>query len=212
MISVDTLNVTGEEATGMDSVRDYWKSVAAMARSWRWPPICWVHWKWMISKRVSKDFSRSVLPKLTQRWASPQVWRPWVKFPALLLISLPAGVYDQIRQSIAYSHKNVKNMCIPCRPTLGGDGATHQILEDIGLMRMLPGMHVIVPMWLHQTKQAAIAISDIDGPVICDSADLPGQSYHGYSICIWQSTEYSMKVPMSPSSPQVTRHGMQSRQ
>lgn len=74
-------------------------------------------------------------------------------------------VYDQIRQSIAYAGKNVKICASHAGLTLGEDGATHQILEDIGLMRMLPGMTVIVPCDFHQTKAATIAIAEHDGPV-----------------------------------------------
>ena len=74
-------------------------------------------------------------------------------------------VYDQIRQSIAYSGKNVKICASHAGLTLGEDGATHQILEDIGLMKMLPGMTVIVPCDYNQTKAATIAIADLVGPV-----------------------------------------------
>jgi transketolase len=74
-------------------------------------------------------------------------------------------VYDQIRQSIAYSNKNVKICASHAGLTLGEDGATHQILEDIGLMKMLPGMTVIVPCDYNQTKAATIAIADYKGPV-----------------------------------------------
>jgi len=74
-------------------------------------------------------------------------------------------VYDQIRQSIAYSGKNVKICASHAGLTLGEDGATHQILEDIGLMKMLPGMVVINPCDYEQTKAATIAISEHDGPV-----------------------------------------------
>ena len=74
-------------------------------------------------------------------------------------------VYDQIRQSIAYSHKNVKICASHAGVTLGEDGATHQILEDIGLMKMLPGMTVINPCDFNQTKAATIAIADHHGPV-----------------------------------------------
>lgn len=74
-------------------------------------------------------------------------------------------VYDQIRQSIAYSGKNVKICASHAGITLGEDGATHQILEDIGLMKMLPGMTVIVPCDYNQTKAATIAIADHPGPV-----------------------------------------------
>src|SRR5690554_3372844 len=74
-------------------------------------------------------------------------------------------VYDQIRQSIAYSDKNVKICASHAGLTLGEDGATHQILEDIGMMRMLPGMTVINPCDYNQTKAATIAIADHVGPV-----------------------------------------------
>lgn len=74
-------------------------------------------------------------------------------------------VYDQIRQSIAYSDKNVKICASHAGLTLGEDGATHQILEDIGLMKMLPGMTVIVPADYNQTKAATKAIADLKGPV-----------------------------------------------
>ncbi|MRG47747.1 transketolase family protein [Chitinophaga sp. SYP-B3965] len=74
-------------------------------------------------------------------------------------------VYDQIRQSVAYSGKNVKICASHAGLTLGEDGATHQILEDIGMMKMLPGMTVIVPCDFNQTKAATIAIADYEGPV-----------------------------------------------
>ncbi|WP_114751894.1 transketolase family protein [Pleomorphovibrio marinus] len=74
-------------------------------------------------------------------------------------------VYDQIRQSIAYSGKNVKICASHAGLTLGEDGATHQILEDVGMMRMLPHMTVINPCDYNQTKAATIAIADYEGPV-----------------------------------------------
>jgi len=74
-------------------------------------------------------------------------------------------VYDQIRQSIAYSHKNVKICASHAGLTLGEDGATHQILEDLGMMKMLPGMTVINPADFNQTKAATKAIADFEGPV-----------------------------------------------
>lgn len=74
-------------------------------------------------------------------------------------------VYDQIRQSIAYSHKNVKICASHAGVTLGEDGATHQILEDIGMMKMLPGMTVINPCDYNQTKAATLAIAAHYGPV-----------------------------------------------
>lgn len=74
-------------------------------------------------------------------------------------------VYDQIRQSIAYSDKNVKICASHAGLTLGEDGATHQILEDIGMMKMLPNMTVINPCDYNQTKAATLAIAEHDGPV-----------------------------------------------
>ncbi|MFT5973825.1 MAG: transketolase [Cryomorphaceae bacterium] len=74
-------------------------------------------------------------------------------------------VYDQIRQSIAYSDKNVKICASHAGLTLGEDGATHQILEDLGMMKMLPGMTVINPCDYNQTKAATLAIADHVGPV-----------------------------------------------
>ena len=74
-------------------------------------------------------------------------------------------VYDQIRQSVAYSNKNVKICASHAGLTLGEDGATHQILEDIGMMKMLPGMTVINPCDYNQTKAATLAIADHEGPV-----------------------------------------------
>jgi transketolase len=74
-------------------------------------------------------------------------------------------VYDQIRQSIAYSHKNVKICASHAGITLGEDGATHQILEDLGLMKMLPGMTVINTCDFEQTRKATHAIAEYKGPV-----------------------------------------------
>lgn len=74
-------------------------------------------------------------------------------------------VYDQIRQSIAYSNKNVKICASHAGITLGEDGATHQILEDIGLMKMLPNMTVINPCDYNQTRLATLAIAEYNGPV-----------------------------------------------
>jgi transketolase len=74
-------------------------------------------------------------------------------------------VYDQIRQSVAYSDKNVKICASHAGLTLGEDGATHQILEDIGMMKMLPGMTVIVPCDYNQTKLATMAVAEHHGPV-----------------------------------------------
>ena len=74
-------------------------------------------------------------------------------------------VYDQIRQSVAYSGKNVKICASHAGLTLGEDGATHQVLEDIGMMKMLPGMAVIVPCDFNQTKAATMAVAEHEGPV-----------------------------------------------
>lgn len=74
-------------------------------------------------------------------------------------------VYDQIRQSIAYSEKNVKICASHAGVTLGEDGATHQVLEDIGMMKMLPNMTVINPCDYNQTKAATLVIADFEGPV-----------------------------------------------
>lgn len=74
-------------------------------------------------------------------------------------------VYDQIRQSIAYSNKNVKICASHAGLTLGEDGATHQVLEDIGMMKMLPNMAVIVPCDFNQTRAATLAIAEYEGPV-----------------------------------------------
>ncbi|MBI1267299.1 MAG: transketolase family protein [Cryomorphaceae bacterium] len=74
-------------------------------------------------------------------------------------------VYDQIRQSVAYSEKNVKICASHAGLTLGEDGATHQILEDVGMMKMLPHMVVINPCDYNQTKAATLAIAEYDGPV-----------------------------------------------
>ncbi|NDC42284.1 MAG: transketolase family protein [Chitinophagia bacterium] len=73
-------------------------------------------------------------------------------------------VYDQVRQSVAYSGKNVKICASHAGLTLGEDGATHQVLEDIGMMKMLPGMTVIVPADYNQTKAATLAIAEHQGP------------------------------------------------
>ena len=74
-------------------------------------------------------------------------------------------VYDQVRQCIAYSNKNVKVAASHAGVTIGEDGATHQILEDIGLMKMLPNMTVIVPCDYNQTMNATIAAAEYEGPV-----------------------------------------------
>lgn len=88
-----------------------------------------------------------------------------IPFAATFANFATGRVYDQIRQSIAYSEKNVKICASHAGISLGEDGATHQILEDIGLMKMLPGMTVINPCDFNQTKAATIAIADHYGPV-----------------------------------------------
>lgn len=89
----------------------------------------------------------------------------WIPFTGTFANFSTGRVYDQIRQSIAYSGKNVKICASHAGITLGEDGATHQILEDLGLMKMLPGMVVINPCDYNQTKAATIAIANYDGPV-----------------------------------------------
>jgi transketolase len=88
-----------------------------------------------------------------------------IPFTGTFAVFSTGRVYDQIRQSVAYSKKNVKICASHAGVTLGEDGATHQILEDIGMMKMLPNMTVIVPCDFNQTKQATIAIADYEGPV-----------------------------------------------
>lgn len=87
-----------------------------------------------------------------------------IPFPSTFANFATGRVYDQIRQSIAYSHKNVKICASHAGLTLGEDGATHQILEDLGMMRMLPGFTVINPCDYNQTKAATIALADHHGP------------------------------------------------
>ena len=89
----------------------------------------------------------------------------FIPFPSTFANFGSGRVYDQIRQSVAYSGKNVKICASHAGLTLGEDGATHQILEDIGLMKMLPGMTVIVPCDYNQTKAATMAIAGYEGPV-----------------------------------------------
>ncbi len=88
-----------------------------------------------------------------------------IPFAATFANFATGRVYDQIRQSIAYSQKNVKIAASHAGITLGEDGATHQIMEDIGLMKMLPNMVVINPCDFNQTKAATIAVTEWDGPV-----------------------------------------------
>lgn len=89
----------------------------------------------------------------------------WIPFTGTFANFSTGRVYDQIRQSIAYSHKNVKICASHAGLTLGEDGATHQILEDLGMMAMLPHMTVINPCDYQQTLAATLAITDFEGPV-----------------------------------------------
>jgi transketolase len=89
----------------------------------------------------------------------------WIPFTGTFANFSTGRVYDQIRQSIAYSEKNVKICASHAGITLGEDGATHQILEDIGMMQMLPHMTVINPCDYNQTKAATLAIAEHQGPV-----------------------------------------------
>ena len=88
-----------------------------------------------------------------------------IPFAATFANFATGRVYDQIRQSIAYSDKNVKIAASHAGLTLGEDGATHQILEDLGLMKMLPHMTVINPCDFNQTKAATMAVAEMEGPV-----------------------------------------------
>ncbi len=88
-----------------------------------------------------------------------------IPFTGTFAIFSTGRVYDQIRQSVAYSEKNVKICASHAGLTLGEDGASHQILEDIGLMKMLPNMTVINPCDFNQTKAATLAIAEHEGPV-----------------------------------------------
>ena len=109
-------------------------------------------------------------------------------------------VYDQIRQSIAYSGKNVKICASHAGITLGEDGATHQILEDIGLMKMLPGMTVINTCDYNQTKAATLAIAEHQGPVylrfgrpkVANFTPVDQQFEIGKGICLSEGTDVTL--------------------
>ena len=117
-------------------------------------------------------------------------------------------VYDQIRQSVAYSDKNVKICASHCGLTLGEDGATHQILEDVGMMKMLPNMTVIHTCDFEQTRNATHAVAAHHGPVyfrfgrpkvpVITAADEP---------FIIGKARRVMTEAMSPSSPMATLSG-----
>ncbi len=89
----------------------------------------------------------------------------FIPFAGTFAVFGTGRVYDQIRQAVAYSHKNVKIACSHAGLTLGEDGATHQMLEDIALMRALPGMTVVAPCDANQTYLATLKIAEINGPV-----------------------------------------------
>jgi transketolase len=109
-------------------------------------------------------------------------------------------VYDQIRQSIAYSDKNVKICASHAGLTLGEDGATHQILEDIGLMKMLPGMTVINTCDYNQTKAATLAIADFHGPVylrfgrpkVANFTSENGEFHIGKAVMLQEGTDVTL--------------------
>lgn len=109
-------------------------------------------------------------------------------------------VYDQIRQSIAYSDKNVKICASHAGLTLGEDGATHQILEDIGLMKMLPGMTVINTCDYNQTKAATLAIADHHGPVylrfgrpkVANFTPENGEFHIGKAVLLQEGTDVTL--------------------
>lgn len=109
-------------------------------------------------------------------------------------------VYDQIRQAIAYSGKNVKICASHAGLTLGEDGATHQILEDIGLMKMLPGMVVINPCDHNQTKAATMAIAEYNGPVylrfgrpkVPNFTEVDGKFIIGKALMLSEGTDVSI--------------------
>jgi transketolase len=109
-------------------------------------------------------------------------------------------VYDQIRQSIAYSDKNVKICASHAGLTLGEDGATHQILEDIGLMKMLPGMTVINTCDYNQTKAATLAIADFHGPVylrfgrpkVANFTSENGEFHIGKAVMLKEGTDVTL--------------------
>ncbi|MFP4557189.1 MAG: transketolase family protein [Bacteroidales bacterium] len=88
-----------------------------------------------------------------------------IPFAGTFAVFATGRVYDQIRQSVAYSNKNVKIAASHAGITLGEDGATHQMLEDLGMMKMLPNMTVINPCDFNQTKAATIASAELNGPV-----------------------------------------------
>ena len=132
----------------------------------------------------------------------------FVPFTGTFAAFATGRVYDQIRQSVAYSNKNVKIAASHAGITLGEDGATHQILEDIGLMKMLPNMTVIVPCDFNQTKNATIAAAEYEGPVYLRKCRISR---------LWMRNSSSArprcckKAPMSRFSPVVTSCGKQLR-
>jgi transketolase len=121
-------------------------------------------------------------------------------------------VYDQIRQSIAYSDKNVKICASHAGVTLGEDGATHQILEDIGMMKMLPGMTVIVPCDYNQTKAATLAIAEYHGPVYLRFGRPSWPIFTPEEPLQIGKAQSFPKAPMFPFLPAATWYGWLYRQ
>ena len=120
-------------------------------------------------------------------------------------------VYDQIRQSVAYSGKNVKICASHAGLTLGEDGATHQILEDIGMMKMLPGMTVIVPCDYHKPKRQQLPLPNIKDRFICVLADLYGPYLPKKKILKLAKHKFFPKEQMSAFLPAATWFGMPSK-
>ncbi|MCS7028296.1 MAG: transketolase family protein [Bacteroidia bacterium] len=123
-----------------------------------------------------------------------------IPFAATFANFATGRVFDQIRQSVAYSYKNVKICASHAGLTLGEDGATHQILEDIGLMRMLPNMTVINPADYHQTYLATLAIAEYYGPVylrfgrpkVPVFTDINAKFEIGKAVCFKQGRDVSI--------------------
>lgn len=126
---------------------------------------------WLIENgRLSKSFSREIFQVGIAEAnmigiASGLSIGGYIPFTGTFAIFSTARVYDQIRQVVAYSNKNVKICASHAGVTLGEDGATHQVLEDIGMMKMLPNMTVVVPCDYNQTKAATMAVAEYYGPV-----------------------------------------------
>lgn len=118
------------------------------------------------AKEFSKRFFQTGIAEANMtNMAAGMALSGFVPFTGTFAAFASGRVYDQIRQCVAYSNKNVKIGASHAGITLGEDGATHQILEDIGMMKMLPNMTVIVPCDYNQTKNATIAAAEYEGPV-----------------------------------------------